>query len=308
MPVAVLTDSAAALPKAVAAEAGIDVVPMWLTIGGTTVHDGELGLEELIARFDEGVSTSGPTPGEFVEKLENAGTDDGAVVITVASTMSATSQAAELARQMVDGGGERVRVVDSGTAAGAQGLVALAAARVATSGGDLDAVEAAARRAASRVRLVATIPSLEWLAKGGRVPDAAAWAARWLNVHPMFEFRGGAAHPMRPVLSERAALQRIVARFGNDVGDRRARVAALHALAEPVAEELLTLADARATVIDSYVAPFSAVMVAHTGPGVVGLAWCEDDGPSARRSHEHVPTDPQPARQREHLPGSRARH
>jgi DegV family protein with EDD domain len=275
----VLTDSAAALPKDVAAEAGIDVVPMWLTIGGTTVHDGELGLEELVARFDEGVSTSGPTPGEFVDKLEAAGTAEGAVIVTVASTMSATSQAAELARQMVDV--DRVRVVDSGTAAGAQGLVALAAARVAGNGGDVDAVEAAARRATSRVRLVATIPSLEWLAKGGRVPDAAAWAARWLNVHPMFEFRGGAAHPMRPVLSERAALQRIVARFANDVSDRPSRVAALHALAEPVAEELLALADTRATVVDSYVAPFSAVMVAHTGPGVVGLAWCEDDAPSA---------------------------
>ena len=279
MPVPVFTDSAAALPKAVAAEAGVEVIPMWLTIGGNTVHDGDVGLEELVARFDEGVSTSGPTPGEFLEKIEAANTDTGAVIVTVASTMSGTYQAAELARQMVEG--RDVRVVDSRTAAGAQGLVALAAARTAAAGGDVDAVEAAARGAVERVRLLATIPSLKWLAKGGRVPDAAAWAARWLNVHPMFEFRGGAARPLRPVLSERAALQRIVARFAHHIEGRPVRIAALHALAEPVAEDLVARAEAGATVIDSFVAPFSAVMVAHTGPGVVGLAWCEDALPSA---------------------------
>src|SRR5581483_3719039 len=107
-----------------------------------------------------------------------------------------TTQAALVAQQLH--GSERVRVVDSCTAAGAEGLVVTAAARVASAGGDIDEVEAAARHAATRVHLVATVANLDRLAKSGRVPEAAAWAGRWLGLQPLFEFRDGGAHPLRP--------------------------------------------------------------------------------------------------------------
>ena len=68
--------------------------------------------------------------------------DDGVVVLTIAASMSSTHQAAMLAAKDL---GEQVRVIDTTTAAGAEGLVVLEAARAARAGGDLDAVEAAAR-------------------------------------------------------------------------------------------------------------------------------------------------------------------
>ena len=70
--VRIVTDSAAALPADLAAEHDISVVPLGLSIGGLPVQEAALDLEELIARFDEGVGTSGPAPGDFAKAVEEA--------------------------------------------------------------------------------------------------------------------------------------------------------------------------------------------------------------------------------------------
>ena len=286
MPVSILTDSAASLPKDVTTAATISVVPMWLTIGETSTHDGDLSLEEVLARIDEGITTSAPTPGEFEAALEEAGIDDGALVLTIAGTMSSTVQSANVAARSLDPA--RVRVVDTGTAAGAQGLVVLAAADAAAHGWSLAEVEAVARRVASHVHLVATIADLDRLAKSGRVPEAAAWAGRWLGLQPMFEFRDGGAHALRPSRSRTKALDRIFESWtrsaprpspGSAIGSH---VAALHALAPDDADGLLDRVQETSSVMTSFVGSFSPVMVAHTGPGLVGLAWWWDDRFDAR--------------------------
>ena len=284
MPVSILTDSAASLPKDIATAATISIVPMWLTIGQSSMHDGDLSLEEVLARIDEGISTSAPTPGEFEAALEEAGVDDGALVLTIAGTMSSTAQSAHVAAQSMDP--DRVHVLDTGTAAGAEGLVVLAAAAAAAEGKPLADVEAVARRVASRVHLVATIADLDRLAKSGRVPDAAAWAGRWLGLQPMFEFRDGGAHALRPARSRAKALDRIFESWmrsapGGSPGTADAsHVAALHALSPDDAEGLLDRVNDATSVTTSFVGSFSPVMVAHTGPGLVGLAWWWDDGSS----------------------------
>jgi len=257
---------------------------MWLTIGETSMHDGDLSLEEVLARIDEGITTSAPTPGEFEQALEEAGVDDGALILTIAGTMSSSVQSAHLAAQSLDA--ERVHVFDTRTAAGAEGLVVLAAADAAAQGQSLAQVEAVARRVASRVHLVATIADLDRLAKSGRVPDAAAWAGRWLGLQPMFEFRDGGAHALRPSLSRTKALDRIFESWARGAPGRSpadaggGHVAALHALSPDDAEGLLDRVQAATSVEDSFVGSFSPVMVAHTGPGLVGLAWWWED-PSA---------------------------
>lgn len=272
MSVIVVTDSAASLPKATCAEHGIAVVPLSLTIGNTPVRDGDLGLEEVLVAVDDAVATSAPTPGEFLSALEEPGGDDGAVIVTIAGTMSATVEAANLAARSFDGD---VRVVDSGTAAGAQGMVVLEAAKAAARGATIGEVEARARFVAERVRLMATIQSLETLAKGGRVPEAAAMAGRWLGLHPLFEFADGRARPLRPSRSRPRALERIVDAWrSSDPGEAAvAHVVALHALSEEPAHCLLEQVRAHTTPATELVAEFSPVMVAHTGPNVVGLAW-----------------------------------
>lgn len=274
MSVAVVTDSAAALPDALAAANDITVVPMWLTIADQPVREGERTLGELIG--DERATTSGPTPGEFEEairsRLEEPGVDD-VLVCTIAGSMSSTYEAAAVAARDV---GDRVRVLDTTTAAGAEALVVLEAARAAADGRSLDVVEAAARRVIDGVRLVATLPTLDHLVRGGRVPNIAGWAGRHLGINPLFEFSGGGVKRLRPALSAEAAHDRIVAaclRSRPDSGGAALHVVALHALARDVAEHLLEQVESEVRPATSFLGEFGSVMVVHTGPGLAGLAW-----------------------------------
>jgi DegV family protein with EDD domain len=271
MAVAIVTDSAAALPAELAEAHAVTIVPMWLTIGGVGMHDGEVPLGEMLAHDD--VTTSGPTPGEFeaAVKERQRETDDGVLVLTIASTMSSTHEAAVVGARAAGGS---VKVVDTATAAGAQALVVLAAAAAAERGMSLEDVERAARAASTQVRLIATVPSLDHLVRSGRVPNIAGWAGRRLGIAPLFEFRDGGARPLRPALGMPAALDRILSRWRRDqVPGARLHVAALHAQAEAYATDLLARVRAEVDPATAFVGPFGSVMVVHTGPGLVGLAW-----------------------------------
>jgi len=251
----------------------VTVVPMWLTVGGRPVRDGELSLEQVAAGSGERVNTSGPSPGEIAEAAERADCGDGVVVLTIARAMSSTHDAAILAAKQADNS-RRIRVLDTKTAAGAQGLVVLAAAQCAASGDSVDEVEAVVNRVRETVRLVATLPSLDQLARGGRVPGAAAWAGRWLGVNPMFEFRRGRVRPLRPALSRSAAHERILAAWRSGATPGAAlHVAVMHALDPQGARDLLTAIREQVEPATAFIGSFSPVMVAHTGAGLLGLAW-----------------------------------
>lgn len=273
--VAVVTDSAASLPPDRARRLGVGVVPMSIVVDGERYADGDLAPGEVVRRAAaEPVTTAAPSPGEFLKVVE--GRDEPAVLVTTVSrTMSASYEAAVAAVGYLPEG--TAAVLDTRTAAGAQGLVVLAAAEAAAAGLPLTEVARRARRAVAAVRLVASVETLEQLARGGRVPDIAAWAGRSLGVRPIFELTGGRVRARRPALGSGAADERIVASCERSRRPgARLRAAVLHAEAPERAARLLDLLAAAVPGANVYEAPFSSVMVAHTGPGLVGLAWWWD--------------------------------
>jgi fatty acid kinase fatty acid binding subunit len=284
MSVSIITDSAASLPAGAADRLGVVVVPMTLVLGGVVYADGQVSPEELMARSGhESVTTSSPSPGEFLKAVsvatEHEESGGQVLVLTVSSAMSATYEVARTAARYVDD--VDVRVVDTGTAAGAEGLVVMVAAELAARGASLDQVAESAGHMAHEVRLMAALNSLDHLARSGRVPQAAAWAGRSLGVWPIFEFSSGKVRPRRPARSERATLERMVGAMiqsrpppsadGN--GSLTLRAAVLEAEAPEAAMGLRDRVLAAEPAADIFEAPFSSVMIAHTGPGLVGLAW-----------------------------------
>jgi DegV family protein with EDD domain len=271
--VGLVADSAASLSADEAARAGVVVVPMRLRVGEVDIDDGTRAPADLLAHLDARVTTAAPSPGRFADALAVADTGEGVVVLTVAKSMSASFEAARLAARLHPG---PVRVVDTNTAAGAEGLVVLAAAERAGDGAGIDEVEERARTVAARVRLLATLDDLDHLARSGRVPGAVAWANRFLNLAPVFSFRHGKAVPRVPARSRRAAIEHMVHACASEAtADACLHVAAIHG-AEPAEADQL-LARVREQVPDAIasetIMPFSGVMLAHTGPRLLGLAW-----------------------------------
>ena len=270
MSVTVVTDSAAALDAETAAALDVLVVPTQLVVGEQHYLEGELAISELLERFDEGVSTSGPTPGAFSAALAEAA--DEVLVLTVAENLSSSYQAARVA---VQDARQRARLLDTGTAAGAQALVVLEAAKVAREGASLDEVEAAARVVAERVRFYAAFETLEYLIRGGRIDGVIGGIAERLGIRPFLKIEaGGNLHRLRPSLSRRAALDRIIKLWRRSrVEGALLHVVAAHVLARDDAEMLLERVGAEVEPATALISAFGPVMAVHTGPGLIGLAW-----------------------------------
>lgn len=275
MVVAVVTDSASALPGALVAKMGIQVVPMRLTIGGDVYEEGQISLEEVIARFGEGVKTAGPSAGELVDVLRASDTGGGVIVLTVSERMSSTYKSALLAAEL----GPPSAVVDTGSAAGGQALVVLAAAQAASEGLDLRSVAERATAVRDRVRLVAAVATLDYLVEGGRIPEIAARAGRYLGVQPIFELKSDGIKALRPALSRERALEALLGHWRHSRPGQSGplHVVVSHALDTEAAEHLVGAICAEVKPATCLVSSFGPVMVAHTGPGVVGLAWYWDE-------------------------------
>ncbi len=268
--VAIVTDSSAALDAATASAHGIAVVPMRIIVGGVAYQDGDLPLGDLLARYDEGVTTSAPAPGDFLRVFERLPGE--VLVLTVSQRLSSTPASARLA---ADTAGPRVRVIDSGTSAGSLALIALHASRRAQAGGTMAEVEEAARYAIGRARLVAAVGTLDYLVKGGRLPGAVGGLGSRIGLRPLVEvLRDRGVHPLRPAFSKAAADGRMVRMLlRSRVAGAQLHVVALHVLAEEQARALLEAVRAEVAPATELVARFGASMVVHTGPNLTGLSW-----------------------------------
>ncbi|MDE3095560.1 MAG: DegV family protein [Chloroflexota bacterium] len=283
MSVAIITDSTACLPPELAERYGIGIVPLHLIFGGRTFVDSMTAdtheFYELLRTSSGRPTTAAPSPGMFLRAIgEAARAADSVLCVTVSKQFSAmydsARQAIELAR--AESPGLDVRIVDSRNAAMAQGFVVLEAARAAQAGAGIDAVVATVEEMATRVTLLAMLDTLSYLARGGRVPWVAAWAAGVLQVKPIVRFTASDIRLLARTRTRRRALERMGDLLAELTAGRRVHLAVHHANAPADAERLLAAARARVDLAEAYVSEFTQVMGVHTGPGLAGFAfWTE---------------------------------
>lgn len=278
MTVAVVTDSQTCIPADLAEELGITVLPFTLQLDGVLYRDGvDITPQEfytLLPRLSQPATTSGISPGAFLEAFSRLASRSGDIlVVTISSSMSATYNNARLAAEGFRDA--RVEVLDSRTAAMAQGLAVLEVARAARSGASLEECLRLGRELCASAELFAYISTFEFLRKSGRVNAVAALAAEALSIKPVFRFKDGEAVLVARKRSPSKARLYIASRVkGFHQSRGPLKVAVFHAAAQDEATELADLIRAGVeTRGEILVSQFTPVMGCHTGPGVVGAAF-----------------------------------
>ena len=274
--VAIVADSAANLPVEITRELRIRVVPMYLKFGERVYRDGldmtPADFYERLAADEVAASSSTPSPGDFLEAFEAAG-DREIVCVTVTAGMSGSFQQASYAAERFAG---RVEVVDSKSASVAEGFVAIEAARRALERGTIEEVSRRARDVAERTTLVATVDSFEYLRRSGRVRRFQAYAATKLDIKPVFRFHGGDVAPVARPRTRKRAVGRVVEEALGTIDGRPAHVGVFHASAAAEAAEVADRVGAGADVVERFVVEATPVIGAHTGPGLLGIAFYTD--------------------------------
>jgi DegV family protein with EDD domain len=277
--VAVVTDSTAYLTPEVIARYRIEVVPLYVVFGGDrTVR--EIDITDYPAFFEELrqaeslPTTSQPSVGDFTgvyEPLLAAGKD--VVSIHISGGLSGTPEAARQAAQALerDGkGGERVRVIDSNTAAGGLGLTVMAAGAAASGGAGAEEVEQRAGEARRELKMWFALDTLEFLKRGGRIGAASAWIGSTLKVKPILTVEKELT-PVERVRTSARMFERMVeyARQRHESGADGWCVQHINApeQGERLVERCSEIYECEPTLV-SEIGP---VLSAHTGPGLLGV-------------------------------------
>jgi DegV family protein with EDD domain len=273
MPVVVVSDSSSRLQPGERVRRDIRQVPLHVLVDGADLRDGVDDIPYDIHDRPK-VTTAGATPAELVETYRRALDDSGGagvVAVHLSAALSSTySAAATAAREF----GSSVRVVNSRSAAMGVGFVALTAAECASSGGDIDAVEEAARSALSRSHVYLVVHRLDNLRRSGRIRTTASWLGTALALKPLLcldvDGRLVLDQRIRTVTKAHAAM---VERVAEAVGDKAADVVVHHVDNHDAADQLGAALTQRLPQIKSLtVDDMGPLLSIHVGGGAVGVA------------------------------------
>ena len=184
----IITDSAADFSQSELQKLSVRCVPMTIAFGSDSYTDGvDLPQEIFWQRMEAGQTpkTSQPSPDAFLREFEAAkAAGDSMLCILISSALSGTLQSALIAAGMTEG--LDIALVDSLSATAGQRLLVQEACRMRNAGGKTaQEIADALRLLVPRVRIFACLDTLSYLARGGRIPKAAAGVGMLMKLKPI---------------------------------------------------------------------------------------------------------------------------
>lgn len=269
----VVTDSSCDLPEELTTLHEIEIVPLSIRFGDHEFND-RTGLShdqfwDRLKSSPDLPETSAPSAGRFRDAyrgLEASGAT-GIVAVCLSSELSGTYQAAVIAAEQSPS--LPIRVVDSRNVSMALGFQVLEAARSASRGDSLEEVAAAAVAARDRTNFIATLDTLDYLQRGGRIGTAQAFLGGLLNIKPLITMDNGVVAALGRVRTRSRAIADLVQRAAA-LGSGVQELAVLTGASEDVEQFRQSLP---ALISTHLIADVGPVVGTHTGPGVLGFAY-----------------------------------
>jgi DegV family protein with EDD domain len=279
---AIVLDSTADFPDAPELYPNFRVVPLYVLFGEESFKDYvEITPDRFYDRLQTEAAlptTSQPTPGDFLETFEElAPKYERIIALTISSTLSGTYGSAQAAAEML--GGDQVRVIDSRTVSASLALLASGVQHRLQRGTTDEEIDAFVEYYQREHHLLFTVNTLEYLAKGGRIGRAAAFAGNLLNVKPILAIRDGEVIPLKRVRGNHKAFAEFREQFVSTTTDSpNLKVGIAHAAAPERLQALRKLVEHERPHAQIEIATtLGAVVGTHAGPGTVGFFWFLDE-------------------------------
>ena len=192
----IITDSTSDLPKEIAEELGIVVIPLNVHFGDEVYKDGvDIFPDEFYPRLEKSAElpkTSQPSIGDFINIykpiLDNG---DQIISIHVSSKLSGTFNSASQAKSQLDENNS-ISIIDTKSVSMGVGLISIYAAKLIKSE-NLSLEEATKKITAiiDKTETIALVETLEFLQKGGRISKAKELIGNLLKVRPILKSEDG---------------------------------------------------------------------------------------------------------------------
>lgn len=282
MSVRIMTDSASDFSLEELEKYGVTMIPMQILAGDDAYEDDRsrpMGSFWDVLKEGKQVKTSLPSPASFLDAFEAAkDAGDEVVCVTIAEGLSGTYQSAVAIKEMVDW--DKIYILEGGAAAAAaaERLLVIRACELRDQGLTGAEIVEDLRSFRSKIRLFACLNTLEYLARGGRLPKSVALIGNAIKLKPMIAFsQDGKIDVLKKCLGERHALKDMVSRALQYRPDLRYPIIPLYPDTD---ENCLKFLDALREAGFDYPMtepqPIGATIGTYIGPGAYGIALVEE--------------------------------
>jgi DegV family protein with EDD domain len=273
----IVTDGGIDLPEALLRECDAEILPLTLFFGSQGYRTGEIAHDDFYNRLRGGelATTSLPSVGEIAAVYRKIGDHDRDILsIHISSGLSGTFNTAQMAAKECPD--LNITLVDTKTLSGAQGFQVLAAARALRQGKPLAAILKRIQQVSDAAETLYTLETLSYLQRGGRIGRVQAVASALLNIKPVITVDKTTGTYIAP--GKARSMSKAIALVADMVRDKigagkRVWAIVLHGQIPQEAAQLAELLRQRVDCVYLEIARVAPVLGAHTGPGIVGVAF-----------------------------------
>jgi DegV family protein with EDD domain len=236
----------------------------------------EISPEEVYARFPEQIPTTSMATRESAIKLFNTLSDKGykrVIAIILSNGLSGTySMLESLSKEYSD---MDIRVINSNSLSLGLGWIVLEAANLLKEGKmEFEDVVERLKRLPEKIKVFYSIPTLEYLKRGGRIGLVAAVLGSIVDLKPIISInKEGKYYSHAKVRSRKKSLGKIVEIVEELTKDKNINLAVMHGDAEKEALDIKRYFENKPNIKQIFFGQISPTLVVHTGPGLVGLCY-----------------------------------
>jgi len=275
--VKIVTDTTSSLPRHVAEEYDIPVLPQIIIFGEESYRDDtELDTSAFLEKLRASPAlpkTAAPPPALYHPIFERLLAEaDTVICLHPSADLSGTVRSANVARQ--DFPGADIRVIDTRTTAGPLATMVILAARWAREGVDADTILARVHDLIHSQRVYFVVDTLEYLHKGGRIGGAQALLGGLLRVKPILTLEDGRVQPFEQQRTTRRALARLRELVLEECPPRdESHLCVMHADAHAQARALADGFAVQLGLSDVPIYLLPPAIVVHGGPGLLAVGF-----------------------------------
>ena len=275
----IITDSSADLPKSVACDMGVTVIPLEVNIDGIGCkYNDEIDIKEFYGwlRDKKGAKTSAINLDRFTEVFEGF-VKDGKDVIYIgfssglsATFMAAKNAAEELSEKYPD---RKIIAVDSLCASLGQGLLVKYAVDKKNAGASIEEVAQFVEENRLNLCHWFTVEDLFFLKRGGRVSAATAVMGTVLQIKPVMHVDdAGKLINVEKARGRAASINSLFAKMKETAIDpEKQTIYISHGDCYDDAKKLADMITAEFGITDILISEVGPVIGAHSGPGTLAL-------------------------------------
>ncbi len=209
-----VADSAADIPKSVAEELGIEILPFMINIDGKQiVADENLDPKDYYDMVENCVdvpTTSQMSPADIEDIYRKLGKDDPIIHITISGMASGVNSTANMVAAQLNGEGYDITVVDSTMFSYTIGRALVEGARMAKEGKSKEEIIDYVTEVYNRDTAYFVVDDLTYLRKSGRIKATSMVVSKALDIKPILKVNDGKVEAFRKVRGTKKALTNLV--------------------------------------------------------------------------------------------------